>query len=194
MTNAGAVMVTARPRPTGWWGMMVFVASEVTLVGSIVGSYLYLRVTTSRWPPPGTPEPALVAPLVLAGVLGVSLLPLAGALGSARRGERLRALAFLALATLVQAAYLGVQIDLFVGNLAQFAPQQSAYASVYYVLLGADHFHVVVGLLLDAWLLARLAVRLTPYRLVALEAVVLYWAVVVGITFVVVATQLSPRV
>lgn len=182
-----------RPHANGWWGMMVFVASEATLVGSIVGSYAYLRVTTSRWPPPGTPEPALLAPLLLLAVLAASLAPTVEALRSARRGQRRRALILVGAATAVQAAYLGVQVHLFVTSLVQFTPQQSAYASVYYVLLGADHFHVAVGLLLDVWLLSRLARRLTPYRLVALEALTLYWGLVVGITAVVVATQLSAR-
>lgn len=172
---------------------MVFVASEVTLVGSIVGSYVYLRVTSSRWPPPGTPEPGLLAPLLLLAVLGTSFPPVVGALRAARRGQRMRAFALVGCATAVQAAYLGVQLHLFVTSLARFGPQQSAYASVYYVLLGAGHFHVAVGLLLDLWLLSRLATRLTPYRVVALEAIALYWGVVVGVTAVVVATQLSPR-
>lgn len=182
-----------RARPNGWWGMAVFVAAEATLIGTIVGSYVYLRINTAVWPPHGTPEPAVVAPAVLTAALLASVVPFVGAVRAARRGLRSRSVALLATATCIQAAYLGVQIHLFVDDLARFAPQASAYASIYYVLLGAAHAHVVVGLLFDAWLLVRLASRLTPYRLVALESVGLYWYVVAGMTVVVLCTELSPR-
>lgn len=191
--TASPALRARHPRSSGWWGMLIFASAEATLVGSIVGSYFYLRITTSVWPPPGTPKPALFWPLVLSAVLAATLLPFWGALGRARRGERRRALELLVLATLAQTGYLAFQIHLFDDNLARFAPQQSAYASVYYVLLGAAHAHVVVGLLFDLWLLARLSMRITPYRLAAFEAISLYWLVVVAITLVVVATELSPR-
>ncbi len=182
-----------RARPNGWWGMAVFVAAEVTLIGTIVGSYVYLRINTAAWPPHGTPEPAVVAPALLTAALLASIVPYVGAIRGARRGLRSRSAALLALAMCIQAAYFGMQIHRFVDDLAQFTPQASAYASIYYVLLGAAHAHVAVGLLFDAWLLVRLATRLTPYRLVALESVGLYWYVVAGMTVVVLCTELSPR-
>lgn len=184
----------ARPRASGWWGMLIFAAAEATLVGSIVGSYFYLRVTTHVWPPAGTPKPAVLAPLILTGVLAATLAPLHRALGYARRGERHRAIALLAVATLIQAGYLAVQVHLFEDDLSRFVPQQSAYASIYYVLLGAGHAHVALGLLFDIWLLVRLASRVTPYRIIAFEAISLYWFVVVAISVIVVVTELSPWV
>jgi heme/copper-type cytochrome/quinol oxidase subunit 3 len=126
-------------------------------------------------------------------MLAASMVPLRAAVSSARRSDRGRTIALLVVSTSIQAVYLGVQIHLFVNSLAQFGPRQSAYASIYYVLLGAAHTHVAIGLLLDLWLLARFSSRLTHYRLVALEAVALYWAVVVGITVLVAITELSPR-
>lgn len=189
-TGAGPAV---RARENGWWGMAIFLISEGTLVGSVIGSYFYLCFNTRQWPPAGTPEPTLLAPLVLTAVLAASLLPLRGALSSARQGARGRALALLALATCIQAGYLGVQIHLFTNELRRFTPQQSAYASIYYVLLGTSHAHVVVGLLFDLWLLARLSSRLTRYRLVALDAAALYWTVVVVLTVAVVGTELWPR-
>jgi heme/copper-type cytochrome/quinol oxidase subunit 3 len=182
-----------RARSNGWWGMAIFLVSELTLIGSIIGSYFYLCFNTSQWPPAGTPEPTLRGPLVLTLALAASLLPFRAALAAARRGARGAALALLAGATCIQSAYLGIQIHLFADDLARFTPQQSAYASVYYVLLGAAHAHVVVGLFFDLWLLMRLSTRLTPYRLVALDAVALYWAVVVALTVAMVITELSPR-
>src|SRR5205807_2277540 len=99
--------------------------------------------------------------LVLTGILVCTSGPLFLASRAARAG-RVRAtwlLLFGALA--VQAAYLGVQIHLFGNDLDKFTPDHSAYASIYFTLLGTHHFHVVVGILLEAWLLARLLRGLT---------------------------------
>ena len=46
------------------------------------------RSTTRRWPPPGTPEPTLLAPLVLAAVLAASLVPLRARARAARAAAR----------------------------------------------------------------------------------------------------------
>src|SRR5512146_1898983 len=54
------------------WGMAMLIASEATLFGTLVGSYYYLRFSTLHWPPPGTPEPRVVVPLILAGILATT--------------------------------------------------------------------------------------------------------------------------
>ncbi len=171
-------------RPKGWWGMALFVAAEATLVGTVVGSYVYLGVNTKVWPPAGTPEPAILGPALLTAVLLGSLLPFHAAVVAAQHGLQGRATGLLALATCIQVVYLGGQVHLLEADLSRFTPQASAYASIYYVLLGVAHAHVALGLLFDAWLLARLASRLTRYRLVALESVALYWYVVAALTVV----------
>lgn len=196
MSAAGLIaqtVPTGKSRPKGWWGMALFLAAEATLVGTVIGSYVYLRLNTKVWPPAGTPEPAILWPAALTGVLLFSLVPFRASVSAARRGSQGRAIGLLLLATCIQVAYLGAQIHLFEADLARFTPQTSAYASIYYVLLGAAHAHVALGLLFDAWLLARLASRLTRYRLVALESVALYWYVVAGLTVIVLCTELSPR-
>ncbi len=191
--TVSAATIRRSGRPNGWWGMTVFVAAEATLIGTIVGSYVYLRINSATWPPHGTPRPDVVLPVVLTAMLVATLAPFQLALAAARRGDRGRACGLLAFATAGQAAYLAVQIHLFSDSLTRFTPQSSAYASAYYVLLGAGHAHVAVGLLFDLWLLLRISVRLTPYRLAGLEAVALYWWVVAGLTVIITLTALSPR-
>jgi heme/copper-type cytochrome/quinol oxidase subunit 3 len=80
----------------------------------------------------------------------------------------------------------------YAGDLGRFAPADHAYASIYYTLLGADHAHVALGLLLDLWLLAKLARGLTRYRLNALSAITFYWHAVNVLTIAVTLTILSP--
>ena len=51
---------------------------------------------------------------------------------------------------------------------------------------------VVLGLLINAWLLVRIAGGLTPYRVTGVRAAALYWYVVAAVGVFVVATQVSP--
>jgi heme/copper-type cytochrome/quinol oxidase subunit 3 len=171
--------------------MVVFVATEATLFGTLVGTYFYLRFRAASWPPPGIEKPDLLVPLVLTGVIVSTSLPLHLALRGARRGRAARARFLLLLALVVQAGYFAMQVNLFRSDLASFAPQDSAYASIYFTLLGAHHGHVAIGLLLEAWILLRLAGGITRDRLNGLWATVFYWDFVNVLALVVVGTQLS---
>ena len=46
-----------RAQPSGWWGMVLFLCSEVTLFGTLIGSYFYLNFGARRWPPPPIRRP-----------------------------------------------------------------------------------------------------------------------------------------
>jgi heme/copper-type cytochrome/quinol oxidase subunit 3 len=52
--------------------------------------------------------------------------------------------------------------------------------------------HVLVGILLEAWLLVRLVTGLTRTRLVLLQATTFYWHFVNVLAIAVVLTQVSP--
>jgi heme/copper-type cytochrome/quinol oxidase subunit 3 len=178
-------------RPNGWWGMAMLVATEATLFATLIASYFYLRFKAVAWPPAGVEPPDVVVPIVLAAVLVSTSVPMQLAQAAVRR-ERLGATrAFLLLALLVQAGYLGVQIARFVDSLDRFTPQQNAYGSIYYTLLGAHHAHVLAGIALDVWLLGKLSRGLTNYRLIATESIVLYWHFVNVLAVAVTATLLS---
>jgi cytochrome c oxidase subunit III len=181
-------------RPNGWWGMLVFVLTEATLFGAIFGSYYYLRFTTAHWPPPGTPEPSVTVPLVLAFVLAATSVPMAIAARAAGAGEAARARLALVVALVVQAGFFAMQIRLFQDDLAKFQPSESSYASIYFTMLGAHQAHVAVGLLLNLWLLAKLARGLTNYRIVATQSIAFYWYFVNLLALLVVGAQLSARV
>ncbi len=177
--------------PNGWWGMAIGLASEAALLGAIIGAYSYLRFTSPDWPQGDIEPPTVVLPIALAAVLVASALPFAAASAAARRGAWRTAWWLIALATLIQAGYLSVQIVEFLSDLDTFAPDTNAYGSVYFTMLAAHHLHVVVGLLLDVWLLVRLRGGLTHYRVVAVRAIALYWYVIAALGVAVVAAQVS---
>ena len=189
---AGAAVGAPRvARANGWWGMAVFLAGEVTLFGVLIGSYVYLRLTSAAWPPAGIDEPDTVVPLVVTAVLVASSIPMQLASRATQRGLARTAWWWIFAALVVQTGYFAMEVSRFDSDLASFTPQGSAYGSIYYTLLGAHHIHVFVGLLMDLWLLARLGTGLTGYRVVGVQAAAFYWHVVNALAVLVTVTILS---
>ena len=180
--------------PAGWWGMLMLIASEGTLLMCLVATYWYLRVRAVHWPPSGIPEPRVVVPMGLAGVLLLTSVPIQLASRAVREGRLGATRLLLLLALVVQAGYLAYEIHDFGDQLLAFGVARNAYSSIYYTLLGADHAHVAVGLLLDVWLLAKLARGLTRYRVTATVAIAWYWHFVNVLTVVVIGTLTSVNV
>ena len=192
--NSAEVARLVRQRvgvPVAWWGIAMLVASEATIMLTFVGTYYYLRVHTLHWPPPGDPEPRVVVPLLLAGVLATTSLPLQLAALAARAGRLAATRLLLLLALVVQCGYVAYETWDYRHQLQTVGPSRNAYESIYYVLLGADHAHVWIGILLVVWLLAKLTRGLTMYRLNATVAVVWYWHFVNVLTLVVIGTLTS---
>jgi heme/copper-type cytochrome/quinol oxidase subunit 3 len=180
--------------PAGWWGMLMAIASEGTIMGCFLATYWYLRIRAPHWPPAGIPEPRVVVPMTLAGVLLLTSVPMQLASRAVRAGRLGATRAFLLAALLVQTGYFAYEFNDFGDQLHSFGPARDAYASIYYTLLGADHAHVFVGMLLNVWLLLKLSTGLTMYRLNATVAVTWYWHFVNVLTVVVIGSLTSVHV
>jgi heme/copper-type cytochrome/quinol oxidase subunit 3 len=180
-------------QPNGWWGMALFLCAEVTLFGTLIATYFYLDFDAPRWPPAGIKAPSVVLPLVATGVLVSISVPLWLASQAARRGLRRQVIALVSVAVAVQVCYLALQVLLFRHDLNHFSPQDTAYGSIYFTLLGAHHAHVILGILLELFVLGFVGLRgLTNYWLIGVTGVALYWYVVNVLAVLVVLTQLSP--
>ena len=189
--EAAALVGRRRGPGVAFWGMAMLVASEATLFGTFIGSYYYLRFSTPHWPPPGTPEPRVVVPLIMVGILATTSLPMQLAAGAARRGRLATTCGLLVWALVVQCGYLVYEIHDYLDQLHRSTPQDNAYGSIYYTLLGADHAHVAIGILLVVWLLFKLVRGLTMYRLNAVQVVAFYWHAVNVLTLIVIGVVLS---
>jgi cytochrome c oxidase subunit III len=181
-----------RDQPIGIWGAFLFVATEATLFGTLIASYFYLRFQAHQWPPPGIEPPKVALPLALTGALVLAIIPMFLASSRARARRAAPAILLVLAAFAVQAGYLAVQIVLFSDDLHKFTPRGTAYGSAYYTLLGAHHAHVLVGLLLDLWVVARMLGGLNRYRVLTMRAVAIYWYFVAALGVAVVLTQVSP--
>jgi cytochrome c oxidase subunit 3/cytochrome c oxidase subunit I+III len=189
MTAAGLPVRAARP--TGWWGAVVFVATEATLFGTLVGTYIYLRLHNAHWPPPNVPKPPVLTPTLLTAALLLTSIPMHLASRAAGAGRRQTAWRATATAFAIQLGYLIWQLHDYVHTIDVYDPHQSAWASVFVTLLGADHLHVLAGVLLSGWFVLRISSRLTRYRIVGLQSTAFYWHAVNVITLVVLVVQLS---
>jgi cytochrome c oxidase subunit 3 len=189
MTAASVTVQAARPK--GWWGAVIFVATEATLFGALIGTYLYLRFQNAHWPPPNVPKLPVLAPTLLTFALLLTSIPIHIASRAAGDGRREIAWRATSVAFVVQLVYIVWQLHDYVYTVHVYDPQQSAWASVFVTLLGADHLHVLVGVVLSAWFVLRISSRLTRYRTVGLQATAFYWHAVNVITLVVLMVQLS---
>ena len=143
--SAAAVARTHRSaQPRGRWGMALFLAAEVTLFGTLIGSYFYLESGVRAWPPAGIKPPSVTLPPVATAVLARPRCRCTSRYarladrqrGGTGDGDRRR---------VIQCGYLAFQILLFRHDLHQFSPQGSAYGSIYFTLLAVHHAHVRSG-------------------------------------------------
>jgi heme/copper-type cytochrome/quinol oxidase subunit 3 len=192
MTGAATTYDLGHARANGWWGIVIFVAGETTLFLMLFASYFYLRLQSHHWPPPGIAKPAVLVPVLLTAALAATSVAMQRAWANGRRLRRAAAWRWLAVAGVVQAAYLIWQVHDFVRLTHEEPPSDSAYSSIHLTMVAVDHAHVFVGALLTGWLLVRLAARITPYRLRTLQATTFYWHAVNTLTVAVLLVELSP--
>jgi heme/copper-type cytochrome/quinol oxidase subunit 3 len=191
--DARQALAARRGPPAALLGMAILIASEATLFAALIGTYFYLRFETAVWPPPGVPEPEWLVPTILVAMLALTSIPVQLAWRSVRGGRVRRARLLLLGALVVQAGYFGWAVHDFADQIHRTPITENAYTSIYYTLLGADHAHVLVGLLFSVWLLLKLVRGLTVYRANATQAITWYWHFVNLLTIVVLATILSAR-
>jgi heme/copper-type cytochrome/quinol oxidase subunit 3 len=185
-------LVPRRRQPSvAIWGMAMFIASEATLLFAMIGSYYYLRFTVPAWPPPRDPRPEVVTTLILVAVLATTSVPMQLAAFAARRGRLLATRLFLVWALVIQVGYLVFEVHDYLRQVHHDPIQTDSYSSIYFTLLGADHGHVAIGILLTLWLLWKLLRGLTMYRLNAVQVVAFYWHVVNFLTLVIAGVLLS---
>jgi heme/copper-type cytochrome/quinol oxidase subunit 3 len=171
--------------------MVLAVVTEASLFLNLLFSYFYVAVQSSGWPPEGPPELKLALPNTIL-LLASSLTMWWGERGI-RRGSRAQLLLG-ALATFVLGtAFIAIQAIEYENH--RFTPQTDVYGSLFFTITGFHGAHVIVGLLMVAFVVARaLAGSLTSARHLAVQNVAFYWHFVDVVWLCVFASlYLSPR-
>jgi cytochrome c oxidase subunit III len=187
-----AVVATEVPagRPTGWWGMVMFITTEATLFAALIASYFYLRFkATPQWPLGGIKPPELPLPLVMSVVLLSSSLPMAWADHGIRKGNVGRLRLGFALTFLLGASFLGMQGYEYLTKLKEFTPTTNAYGSLFFAITGFHGTHVAVGLLMNLFVQVRAWLgHFSERRHLHVQTTAMYWHFVDAVWVVILAS------
>jgi len=181
-------------RATGWWGMVLFVATEATIFGCLLASYFYLRVSAPAWPPDGIKFPELTLPIPMTVLLVGSSLPMWWAESGIHQGKRGRLRLGLAVAFVLAAAFLIMQAIEYRNK--DFAISTNAYGSLFYLITGLHGMHVLAALVMNAVVQVRAWLRhFDARRNLAVQNLALYWHFVDAVwIFIFLSLYISPYV
>jgi cytochrome c oxidase subunit 3 len=125
-------------------GMFLFIASEVMLFGSFFTAYFFVRVVGHQaWPPSPFHIPVFVAGINTA-ILVTSSFTMHWALQSIKRGNRAGLQAGILLTFLMGLTFLLTQAREY--SRLGFAPHDTGFGTIFYMLTGLHGAHVFVGL------------------------------------------------
>ncbi len=179
-------------RSTSRWAMLIVVLNEAVIFASLLASYFYLRFNSVLWPPQGVDRPELTLSSINTLILILSSIALQWGVISIARGHTTRLRLGLAVAFVLGAVFLGIQIYEY--TQLKFLPQDNAYGSLFWGITGVHAAHVLLGLLMNAYVQVRAAYgHFSADRRQAVENVALYWHFVdVVWIFIFVCLFLSP--
>jgi heme/copper-type cytochrome/quinol oxidase subunit 3 len=185
-----------RGRAPGWWGMVLLIVTEALLFSILLVSYVFLRFQLGPdWPAGDIAEPELGLVLVMTPILLSSSAPIHWAERGIRRGKRGRLVAGLLLTIALGATFLSLQAVEYSKTLEEFTPQTNVYGSLFFAITGFHGLHVLVGLLLLAWLVFyAVRGRFTEGRHLPVQVITMYWHFVdVVWVFILLTIYLSPH-
>jgi cytochrome c oxidase subunit III len=182
-----------RGYPTAWWGMAALIATEAMIFLALLSAYFFVRAGSRSWPLGGIEEPELTRSIVFSVVLIASSIPILWMEYALRRGEMRRVELGLLIGFLMGAAFLGNTAYDFAHM--GFGWHDNAYASLFYVIIGLHALHVLIGLLMNATVQAKvLTGRVSAVHHTTPDVFALYWHFVDGVwLFVFTSLIISPH-
>jgi heme/copper-type cytochrome/quinol oxidase subunit 3 len=190
--------VASGRRSVSWWGMALLIATEATLFALLIASYWYLRFRNGPvWPPKGIEAPSLALPLIMSAILWSSSAPVHWADRGIRNGNQKRLRYGLLAGFLLGLTFLILQVAVeYPPALKIHPPSSGVYGTLFFSLTGLHGIHVLVGLLISAWVQAR-AWRgaFDRHRHVTVQNFAMYWHFVDTVWLFVLATvYLAPHI
>jgi heme/copper-type cytochrome/quinol oxidase subunit 3 len=167
--------LTSTGIPSAKVGVWLFLASEITVFGGLIASYIVVRLGSSGWSEPASHLNFTFA-LINTFVLLTSSLTvvLAFAAVEARNLRRLKT--FLWLTIILGLIFLGIKAAEYMGEIRDgFTPSAGIFWSFYYGMTGLHALHVLGGIVVNVILLVQtVRNRLGPSEH-RVELAGLYW-------------------
>lgn len=164
-------------RSLGWWGMVMFIATEAMVFALLIFVYFFLRAQADQWPLGDVEDPKVLRTGIRSLFLFASSATMHAADAGIRRGSRARLLAGVG-ATLLLAAVF------FAGHLEEAhsmwvageRPDTNAYTSAFWTIVNFHAFHLLVGMLLLGGVMVRgLVHRYDERRHIGVQLSSMYW-------------------
>jgi heme/copper-type cytochrome/quinol oxidase subunit 3 len=166
--------IVVRAKPTGRWGMFMFVATEATIFALLLFTYFFIRAGATDWPTGGLEKPELMKSGIRTAILLLSSVPVEVALRAARKAKTARLRLGLVLTLVMGGVFIAGHFQEYTE--LSFRPTTNVYGSLFYTITGFHAAHLIVGLAMVAAILtASLRGKVGPSRMLGLENVVLYW-------------------
>jgi cytochrome c oxidase subunit I+III len=173
----------------GWWAMFITMLADLTAFVSLVFGYFFFWTIHTDFPPDPSPGPGVLWPVLAAGLL---LAAWALTIFARRWNKRDWSNGFYAALLIAVALAIGGGAALVAGPwVTGLDPASHVYPATVWILVIWTGAHVVVGLIMHLYCVARrLAGRMTSRYDIDISNVALYWhfvAVTVVITVAVIA-------
>jgi heme/copper-type cytochrome/quinol oxidase subunit 3 len=171
----------------GSQAMLMFIVTEAMLFLMFFFAYYYLGHNKPAWP---TELPKLTLALVMLAVLLSSSLVLHAGERAVKVGRFAQAKVWTAVTVLMGVAFLVLQVFEYRDHLKTLTPQTNAYGSLFYTITSFHAAHVILGLLMLAYVLLLPAAHLgkaekPPHN--CLHNAAMYWHFVDAVWVVIVA-------
>jgi heme/copper-type cytochrome/quinol oxidase subunit 3 len=141
-----------RARSTGFWGMMLLIATEASLFAYLLFSYFYLgSMAQGPWPPEGPPSLKLVLPNTI--LLLISSGTMYWAESGIKKGEVTRLRSGLLITLLLGVVFLFIQGIEYSNK--HITITTNAYGSLFFTITGFHGAHVAAGLIMIAVITVR---------------------------------------
>ncbi|WP_027136190.1 cytochrome c oxidase subunit I [Geminicoccus roseus] len=162
------------PQSVGWWAMFITMVGDGTAFASLVFAYYFYWTIQPDFPPPDATGPGLTYPLLAAAVAFGAWLCMVRARAVNRGGSERRAAQLMATSVLL--ALASAALLLYAPWTTGLVPTRDVYDATVWVLVLWSAIHLVVGVLMQGYCIARsLAGKLTARHDIDLQNVVLYW-------------------
>ena len=169
---------------TGWsnqkFGLVLFIASEAILFGSLFANYFYNRAYSRTWPPEGDVHsrvPAFPLALILTIVLLSSGITCRNAVAAIKEGRQVGMLGWLTATIALGVLFLAGQAYEYSSLFHEgITPGSGLYGTTFFALTGMHGAHVLGGVgLLIAMYVRGLAGHFTARNHFGVEGAMYYW-------------------
>lgn len=143
--------IGATEQTLGTSGMSLFIATEASLFFALFFAYFFLSKGDWLWRSEEPPKLGLA--FILLAILLLSSVVVAWGEKQTKLGISVRPRVALALTILLGLIFFGVQVLEYRDHLKTLGPQSDAYGSIFYTITSFHALHVVLGVLMLAYVL-----------------------------------------